>query len=84
MSIMSDEPKGPKGGKWELTYWMYNISSYGVGASNMIDIDYTKTHSRHILSYKSLIIWSPRLYAIERIPKTLSLPIFLLMDHKYN
>jgi hypothetical protein len=43
MSMMSDAPTPPNGGKWELTYWRYDISFYlpplgGVGASDMIDI----------------------------------------------
>ena len=43
MSIMSDAPTPPNGGKWELTYWTQNISSHlpplgGVGAFDMIDI----------------------------------------------
>ena len=43
MSIMSDAPTPPNSGKWELTYWTYDISFHlpplgSVGASDMIGI----------------------------------------------
>ena len=43
MSIMSDPPTPPNGGKWELTYWTEDISSYlpqlgDVGAPDMLQI----------------------------------------------
>ena len=43
MSIMSDAPTPPNGGKWELMSYVQKVSSHlpqigGVGASDMIDI----------------------------------------------
>ena len=43
MSIMSDAPTLPNGGKWELTSYVHYVGSHlpllgGVGASDMIDI----------------------------------------------
>ena len=43
MSIMSDAPTSPNGGKWELMPYVQLVNSHlpplgGVGASDMIDI----------------------------------------------
>ena len=43
MSIVSDTPTPPNGGKWELMSYVQYVSSHlpplgGVGASDMIDI----------------------------------------------
>ena len=45
MSIMSDGPTPSNGGKWELMHYVHWVSSHlpplaGVGASDMIDIDF--------------------------------------------